>query len=96
MQLNSVNLSSTSRHSDSAQCLLTTKMKNIQNMLMVIAEKNINWAKINNFHGKNPEESPSVTLAHRFLVLETVKIHLIARDLSTADWALTQERKCIT
>ena len=27
-------------------------------MLMVIAEKNINWAKINNFQGKNPKESP--------------------------------------
>ena len=49
-----------------------------------------------NFQGKNPKESPSVILAHRFFVLETVKIHLIARDLSTADWALTQERKCIT
>ena len=84
------------REAGAANCGNQLKMKNIQNMLMVIAEKNINWAKINNFQGKNPKESPSVILAHRFFVLETVKIHLIARDLSTADMALTQERKCIT
>lgn len=71
-------------------------MKNTQNMDIVTAEKNIKWVKINSFQGQNPGESPIAMLAPRLLVLEAVKTLLTARDFSTADWALTQERKRIT
>ena len=71
-------------------------MKNPQNIDTVGAEKDINWAKINSsFQGPNPGESPIVILAHRFPVPEIVKKHQTARDLSTEDWALTQEREFI-
>lgn len=84
------------REIETANCGDQLKMKNTQNIDTVTAKKDANWAKINNFQGQNPEKSRVVILAHRFPVLGTVENHLIARDLSTANQALTQEREFIT
>lgn len=54
-------------------------MKNIQNMLMVIAEKNINWAKINNFLMAKIQKNHQCDFSSEFLVLEMSEIHLIVR-----------------